>query len=82
MISEGNKKLEEHVHKENVRVYRNVQASFIDEAGKKAREINTRMDQIEGTVKKNSGVKAMVVITMLASLAAVTLQVLSVIGIF
>ena len=57
-------------------------SSFIDEAGKKAREINTRMDQIEGTVKKNSGVKAMVVITMLASLAAVTLQVLSVIGIF
>ena len=40
------------MHKENVRVYRNVQASFIDEAGKKAREINTRMDQIEGTVKK------------------------------
>ena len=82
MISEGNKKLEEHVHKENVRVYRNVQASFIDEAGKKARELNTRMDQIEGTVKRNNGVKAMVVITMLASLAAVTLQVLSVIGIF
>lgn len=80
LISEGNKKLEDHVHRENVRVYRNVQASLIDEAGKKAREVNTRMDQIESLVKKNSGIKAMVVITMLASLAAVTLQVLSVIG--
>ena len=77
---QANKKLEEHVHRENVRVYRNVQAALVDETGKKAREMNTRLDQMEGTLKKNGGVKAMVVITMLAALVSATLQVLMMLG--
>lgn len=77
---QANKKLEEHVHRENVRVYRNVQAALVDEAGKKAREMNTRLDQMEGTLKKNGGLKAMVVITMLAALVSATLQVLMTLG--
>lgn len=77
---QANKKLEEHVHRENVRVYRNVQAALVDETGKKAREMNTRLDQMEGTLKKNGGLKAMVVITMLAALISVTLQVLMMMG--
>lgn len=77
---QANKKLEEHVHRENVRVYRNVQAALVDEAGKKAREMNTRLDQMESTLKKNGGVKAMVVITMLAALVSATLQVLMMLG--
>ena len=76
----ANKKLEEHVHRENVRVYRNVQAVLVDEAGKKAREMNTRLDQMEGTLKKNGGLKVMVVITMLAALVSATLQVLMMLG--
>lgn len=77
---QANKKLEEHVHRENVRVYRNVQAALVDEAGKKAREMNTRLDQMEGTLKKNGGLKVMVVITMLAALVSATLQVLMMLG--
>lgn len=77
---QANKKLEEHVHRENVRVYRNVQAALVDEAGKKAREMNTRLDQMEGTLKKNGGLKVMVVITMLATLVSATLQVLMMLG--
>ena len=78
---QANKKLEEHVHRENVRVYRNVQAALVDETGKKAREINTRLDQMESALKKNGGLKAMVVITMLAALISATLQVLMMLGI-
>ena len=77
---QANKKLEEHVQRENVRVYRNVQAALVDEAGKKAREMNTRLDQMEGTLKKNGGLKVMVVITMLAALVSATLQVLMMLG--
>ena len=78
---QANKKLEEHVHRENVRVYRNVQAALVDETGKKAPEINTRLDQMESALKKNGGLKAMVVITMLAALISATLQVLMMLGI-
>ena len=78
---QANKKLEEHVHRENVRVYRNVQAALVDETGKKAREINPRLDQMESALKKNGGLKAMVVITMLAALISATLQVLMMLGI-
>lgn len=74
-VEEGQKRLEEHVHKENVRVYRNVQAAVADEATKKARDIGSRLDQLEGTVKKNQGVKPLLVITFLLALASLGLQV-------
>lgn len=79
-LLEGNKKLEEYVHKENVRVYRNVQASVVDETSKKATEIYTRLDRIEASVKKNGGVKAFAVLAMLAALASVALQVVQMLG--
>lgn len=74
-VEEGQKRLEEHVHKENVRVYRNVQAVITEEATKKARELGTRLDQLETGVKKNSGVKPLLIITFLLALASVGLQV-------
>ena len=42
--------------------------------------MNTRLDQMEGTLKKNGGLKVMVVITMLAALVSATLQVLMMLG--
>lgn len=74
-VEEGQKRLEEHVHKENVRVYRNVQAVINDEATKKARELNTRLDQLESSAKKNGGVRPLLIITFLLALASVGLQV-------
>lgn len=74
-VEEGQKRLEEHVHKENVRVYRNVQAVITDEATKKARDIGMRLDQLETSAKKSSGVKPLLVLTLLLALASVGIQV-------
>lgn len=74
-VEEGQKRLEEHVHKENVRVYRNVQAVITDEATKKARDIGMRLDQLETGAKKSSGVKPLLVLTLLLALASVGIQV-------
>ena len=74
-VEEGQKRLEDHVHKENVRVYRNVQAAVSEEATKKARDLGERIDRIESSVKKSSGVKPLLIITFLLVLASVGIQV-------
>ena len=79
---EGQKHLEEHVHKENVRVYRNVQAALSEEATRKARELGERMDRLESDMKKNSGVKLLVIITLLLSLASFGMQVAQILQLF
>lgn len=75
-VEEGNKHLEEHIHKENVRVYRNVQAVVVEEATKRARDMGVRMDQMESSMKKTNGLKLLVMLTLLLSLASVAIQVL------
>ncbi len=80
-VEEGNKHLEEHIHKENVRVYRNVQAVVVEEATKRARDMGVRMDQVEANMKKTNGLKPLVAITLLAALASVALQVLQILQI-
>ena len=79
---EGQKHLEEHVHKENVRVYRNVQAALSEEATRKARELGERMDRLESGMKKNSGVKPLVLITLLLALASLGMQVAQILQLF
>lgn len=74
-VEEGQKRLEEHVHKENVRVYRNVQAAVSEEATKKARDLGERIDRIESSVKKGNGVKPLLIITLLLALASVGIQI-------
>lgn len=81
-VEEGQKRLEEHVHKENVRVYRNVQAVIVDEMTKKARDVGTRLDQLESNAKKNSGLKPLVLLTLLLALASVGLQVAQMLQLF
>lgn len=80
-VEEGNKHLEEHIHKENVRVYRNVQAVVVEETTKRARDMGVRMDQMESNMKKTSGLKPLVVLTLLLSLASVAIQVLQILQI-
>ncbi len=79
---EGQKHLEEHVHKENVRVYRNVQAALSEEATRKARELGERMDRLEYGMKKNSGMKTLVLITLLLALASFGMQVAQLLQLF
>lgn len=79
---EGQKHLEEHVHKENIRVYRNVQAELKEEAARKAREMGERMDKLESNMKKNSGLKPLVLITLLLALAGLGIQVAQILQLF
>ena len=81
-VEEGQKRLEDHVHKENVRVYRNVQAAVSEEATKKARDLGERIDRIESSVKKSSGVKPLLIITFLLVLASVGIQVAQLMQLF
>lgn len=81
-VEEGQKRLEDHVHKENVRVYRNVQAAVSEEATKKARDLGERIDRIESSVKKSSGVKPLLIITFLLVLASVGIQVAQLLQLF
>lgn len=75
-MDESHKNLEDHVHKENVRVYRNVQASVQEETAKKARELGERLDKLELSARKNAGLKPLVLITLLLSLAGLAIQIM------
>lgn len=73
-LLEAIKALEEHVHKENVKVYRNVQAVVMDQSTQRARDIGDRLDVLERNSKKNSTLMPLVVITFLAAAASLILQ--------
>lgn len=81
-VEEGQKRLEKHVHEENVRVYRNVQAVVVDEMTKKARDMGARLDQLEHDAKKNRGMKPLLLVTLLLALASVGLQVAQMLQLF
>lgn len=74
-VDDGQRRLEDHVHKENVRVYRNVQAAVSDEISQQTRELNTRLDKIEKSSKKVTGATVFAVLTFLLVLADIALQV-------
>lgn len=83
-LDEINAQLTDHVHKENVKVYRNVQAALIDENKKLAEalampqaDIKAQLDKVD---KKVTGLKALAVITLIASLANIALWVLDMVG--
>lgn len=65
--------LTDHVHKENVKVYRNVQAAVIDENKKLADALAASQaemkEQLARTEKKVSGLKAISILTLIAALA-------------
>lgn len=81
-VEEGQKRLEEHVHKENVRVYRNVQAVIVEEMSKKARDMGTRLDYLESSAKQNKGMKPLVLLTLLFALASLGIQVAQMLQLF
>ena len=75
--AENRKHIEEHVHRENVRVYRNVQAVVENQTSGRANEIK---DEIGSLKKQLKSVTAISVITLIAALAAAALAVMSFLG--
>ena len=71
------KDLEEHIHRENVKVYRNVQAAVNEQLIVKAREMGDRLDGVERSVKGIGTLKFLAVLTFLAAAGALGLQIAS-----
>lgn len=80
-LDDVQKHIEDYVHREDVKVYRNVQAAVGEQLSLKARDINDHMDQLEKELNKNKGMKAMVILAVILSGASVVLQVLQLLGI-
>lgn len=76
--------LTDHVHKENVKVYRNVQAAVIEENKKLAEALAASQtelkEQLAKTEKKVSGLKALSILTLLAALANIGIWVASILN--
>ena len=73
-LKESIKALEEYVHRENVKVYRNVQAVVVEQTTQKARELGDRLDVMEKSSKKTGGLVPLLAVTFLVSLASLLLQ--------
>ena len=80
-LDEVQKHIEDYMHKESVKVYRNVQAATNEQLSMKVRDLNDHMDHIEKEVQKNKGVKALVIVAVVLSGASFLLQVLQMLGI-
>lgn len=81
-LDEVQKHIEDYMHKESVKVYRNVQAAMNEQLSMKTRDLNDHMDNIEKEVQKNKGLKALVVVAVVLSGASFALQILQMLGIF
>lgn len=67
------KDMEEYNHTDHVKIYRNVQAAFVDELGRTATDI-------KASAKKKGAMIPLLVITMLASLASLAITILHMLG--
>lgn len=74
VLEKAIKALEEYVHKENVKVYRNVQAVVVDQTTAKTRELGDRLDALERNAKKSKGLMPLALFTLLAAVASLLLQ--------
>lgn len=73
------KSMEDFLHTDNVKVYRNVQASMIEELGKQTQEIKEAQ---EAAVKSNKVLMPFVIITMIVTLANITITIARMFGLF
>lgn len=67
------REIEEYSHADHVKIYRNVQASFVEELTKQSSEI-------KDTTKKKGVMLPLMIITMLVSIASLTITILNMIG--
>lgn len=80
-MDEVQKHIEDYVHKENVKVYRNVQANFAEQMTNRFRDVGDQLGSLDRDVSKNRGTKALLVITFLVAATSVALQVVQILGI-
>ena len=73
--------MEENVHKECVKVYRNVQAVLVEESGKQGADIDRTKSHVKSMKKKVAAILVIAVLGMLFGLAGVVIQVLSMLNI-
>jgi len=72
-------KIEDFVHKENVKVYRNVQAVVVDNLKTQTEELQMANGKIE---KRFGGIKPLLIIAVVAMVADIAVDVLQLLGIF
>lgn len=73
--------LEENVHKECVKVYRNVQAVVVEESGKQAVDIDRTKSHVKSLKKKTTATLVITIFGMLFGLAGVVMQILTMLNI-
>lgn len=79
-ISDWFKQADDFLHKENVKVYRNVQAVVVEEVGNKADAVVKAQEE---TVKKNSKpVLIFAILGFVAAAASLVVQILNIMGMF
>lgn len=80
-LEDSQKHIEDYVHREDVKVYRNVQSAFNDQLSIKTRDISDRLDRIEKEQNKGKGIKPLVIVTLLMAVASLALQIVQIWGV-
>jgi hypothetical protein len=81
LIQETQDKLEEHIHKENVKVYRNVQAVIMEESTKQSEAVTESMRKVSGKVKATVGLSVTATVLSVLSLGGIAYLILTQLGI-
>lgn len=74
--------LQDYVHRENVKVYRNVQAVILDVASQKTRVLGDRIDALEQKIGAAKSVLPVAIITMIFAIIATLVQLVALLGAF
>ena len=80
-LDDVQKHIEDYVHKEDVKVYRNVQAVLMEQLSNKTRDLSDHMDSLDKSIKKSKGTKPLLVFAILLSAASLAVQILQMLGI-
>lgn len=80
------KQSDDFTHKENVKVYRNVQAVVVDEVKKQTEAISSQNEELvrcnENLQKQSKGLKPLMIVTLAAALANIALLAAQIAGVF
>lgn len=80
------KESDDFTHRENVKVYRNVQAVVVDEVKKQTESLAAQNDELvkqnEGLKKQNKGLRPLMIVTLLAAVANAALMAAQILGLF
>ncbi len=80
-LDEVEKKTEDFIHKEDVKVYRNVQSVVMETVSARSRDIGERLEAVEKKSGSTRGLKPLVIVTCLFSMASLALTILQMLGI-